>query len=32
MLDLSAPDKQTPLNTTKKLGNIEFSGYLKSHP
>jgi len=32
MLDLSAPEKQIPLTTTKKLGNVEFSGYLKSHP
>ena len=33
MIDLSSPDKKsTPLNHTKKLGTVEFIGYLKSQP
>jgi hypothetical protein len=31
MLDLTASPRLSPLNHTKKLGNIEFIGYLKSH-
>lgn len=31
MLELSGPERQIPLTPTKKLGNLEFSGYLKSH-
>ena len=33
MFELPSPDKKSaPLNHTKNLGTVEFSGYLKSHP